>query len=125
VERVNEYILLESENLKEGILKPFESWPENGHVEFKNVSFAYADQLPNVLKNVSFKIQPRQKVGIIGRTGAGKSTIFQALLRISEPKGFIVIDGVNITHLSLEDLRSKVSIIPVSCLPKRKIWLFD
>jgi ATP-binding cassette subfamily C (CFTR/MRP) protein 1 len=95
-------------------LKPFDSWPEQGLVEFEDVSFAYDEHLPNILKNVSIKICAKEKVGIVGRTGSGKSTIFQALLRVSEPTGFIIIDGINIKDMSLKDLRSKISIIPVS-----------
>ncbi len=99
-----------------GLLVPFNSWPEQGQVVFDNVSFAYDDHLPKVLKNVSFTINPREKVGIVGRTGSGKSTIFQALLRVAEPSGLVTIDGLNIRDINLNDLRSKIALIPVSML---------
>ena len=106
---------LKSEKTRKNLLiSPPDSWPEQGQVEFDDVSFAYDDHLPKVLKNVSFQIHPGEKVGIVGRTGSGKSTVFQALLRVSEPTGFVVIDGINIKDMSLNDLRSKISIIPVS-----------
>jgi ABC-type multidrug transport system fused ATPase/permease subunit len=114
VERVNDYIQMKKENLKPGLVKPFDSWPENGQIEFTDVSFAYDEHLPSVLKNASFRVNSKEKVGIIGRTGSGKSTIFQTLFRMAEPTGFVVIDGINIKDMSLNDLRSKISIIPVS-----------
>jgi ABC-type multidrug transport system fused ATPase/permease subunit len=113
-ERINEYTKLEKEKLGAGKIKAAEDWPQNGEIVFDNVSFAYDESLPNVLKNVSFKINPREKIGVVGRTGAGKSTIFQTLFRMAEPDGTVSIDGVNIKDLSLHELRSKISIIPVS-----------
>ena len=113
VERINEYIQLEKEELEKGeIQKLNEDWPQNGGIIFKNVSFAYDITLANVLKDVSFEIKPREKIGIVGRTGAGKSTIFQTLFRMAEPSGTVLIDEVNIKELSLHALRSKISIIP-------------
>jgi ATP-binding cassette subfamily C (CFTR/MRP) protein 4 len=113
VERVHEYITLEKEPLNDGLIKPSENWPSSGEIEFDNVSFAYDPSLQTVLKNVSFKINSHEKVGIVGRTGAGKSTIFETLFRIAEPNGIVIIDGVNIQDISLHDLRSKIAIIPV------------
>jgi ABC-type multidrug transport system fused ATPase/permease subunit len=120
VERVNDYITIKGENLKFG-LTPFEPWPRNGEIVFDNVSFAYDEHLPNILKNISFKISPKEKIGVVGRTGSGKSTIFQALLRVAEPSGFLMIDGINIKDLCLTDLRSKISVIPVS-FPVKTCW---
>ncbi len=114
IERINEYILLEKENTDKNHLTAIDSWPENGQVIFDSVSFAYDNHLPDVLKNVSFTINPKEKVGIVGRTGSGKSTVFQAMLRVAEPSGLLIIDGINIKDLSLKDLRSKISVIPVS-----------
>jgi ABC-type multidrug transport system fused ATPase/permease subunit len=114
VERVNEYSTMNGENLKTAILKPFDAWPERGRIAFENVSFAYDKHLPNILKNVSFTINPKEKVGIVGRTGSGKSTVFQALIRMAEQSGSISIDGIDIKNLSLDYLRNKISAIPVS-----------
>mgnify|MGYP002718878327 CR=1 FL=1 len=78
-------------------------WPTEGKVEFKSVELKYRSDLPLVLKGITFSVQPGEKVGIIGRTGAGKSSIAQALFRIVEPcGGAILVDGVNIQTLGLE-----------------------
>lgn len=93
--------------------KPRTTWPEKGEIEFSNVSLAYRPGLPLVLKNLSLSVRAGEKVGICGRTGAGKSSIMTALYRLSElSEGVITIDGVDISHLGLQDLRSKLSIIP-------------
>lgn len=88
-------------------------WPQNGVVEFKNVSLRYREGLPLVLKSLNFKVGSNEKIGIVGRTGCGKSTIVNALFRIVEiAGGKIEIDGLDIKKLGLYDLRSKLSIIP-------------
>lgn len=92
--------------------KPKNEWPEEGKIEFKNVFLRYAPTESPVLKNLSFVIFPREKVGIVGRTGAGKSSLIQALFRLAEMDGAIEIDGVNTSEIGLHDLRSKISIIP-------------
>ena len=84
-----------------------------GAIEFDNASLAYRPGLPLVLKNLNFKINPMEKIGICGRTGAGKSSIMTALYRLSELElGKIIIDDIDISTLGLKDLRSKLSIIP-------------
>ena len=113
VERVVEYCSIEKEKLDSTGFKLEQNWPQHGQIKFENVSFSYAENLPDVLKNLSFEIKSGEKVGIIGRTGAGKSSIIQALYRMAEPKGDIIIDGVNIKKLGLHDLRKRLSIIPV------------
>ncbi|KAJ2806616.1 hypothetical protein H4R20_001622 [Coemansia guatemalensis] len=93
--------------------RPKEAWPEQGAVEFKNYSTRYRDGLDLVLKNLSFRVQPRHKVGIVGRTGAGKSSLTLALFRIIEAAGGqILLDGEDISKYGLLDVRSKLSIIP-------------
>lgn len=73
----------------------------------------YAEHLPNVLKNVNCTFPGRKKIGVVGRTGSGKSTLIQAIFRIVEPReGSIVIDNVDISKIGLHDLRSRLSIIP-------------
>ncbi|ORZ33508.1 P-loop containing nucleoside triphosphate hydrolase protein [Catenaria anguillulae PL171] len=92
---------------------PSEHWPERGEVEFSNVTLAYRKGLDPVLKNVNMKVPAGSKVGIVGRTGAGKSTTLVALFRLVElMEGKIVIDGVDIAQLGLHDLRSRLAIIP-------------
>lgn len=73
----------------------------------------YADHMPSVLKNISCTFPGKKKVGVVGRTGSGKSTLIQALFRIVEPwEGSIIIDDIDITNIGLHDLRSRLSIIP-------------
>ncbi|KAF8631681.1 hypothetical protein AX15_002266 [Amanita polypyramis BW_CC] len=93
--------------------KPVENWPSNGGIEFLNYSTRYRPELDLVLKDISIKIKPSEKIGICGRTGAGKSSVLLALFRIIEPvSGTICIDGVDITKLGMHDLRSVVAIVP-------------
>ncbi|XP_065913909.1 ATP-binding cassette sub-family C member 4-like isoform X2 [Dysidea avara] len=87
-------------------------WPENGAIEFHNVNFRYAPHYPYVLKSLSLKVESCEKVGVVGRTGAGKSSLLAALFRLAEPEGVIEIDGVEINEIGLHDLRKKMSIIP-------------
>ena len=74
VERIQEYTTLPSEPLETGEVKPPDSWPANGAISFKDVSFSYAENLPDVLHNLTFEINSNEKIGIIGRTGAGLDT---------------------------------------------------
>ena len=93
--------------------KPPPEWPSEGRIEFDNVEFTYREGLPPVLKDLSFVIQAGQKVGIVGRTGAGKSSMLVVLLRMAELSGGrVLIDGVDISKIGLHDLRSRVAIIP-------------
>lgn len=92
---------------------PHPEWPQHGAIKFENVSLAYREGLPLVLKKLTMDIKPSEKIGICGRTGAGKSSIMTALYRLSEmSEGKIEIDGVDISSLGLKSLRSKLSIIP-------------
>lgn len=94
-------------------MTPQEPWPSNGEVVFDNVSLSYRPGLPLVLKGVSLNIKGGEKIGICGRTGAGKSTIMSALYRLCElNEGRVLIDGVDTSKLGLYDLRRKLSIIP-------------
>ncbi|XP_033832984.1 ATP-binding cassette sub-family C member 4-like isoform X1 [Periophthalmus magnuspinnatus] len=112
VERVVEYTELESEGPWETDKKPPPDWPKQGAVTFNEVNFSYGDDGPLVLKDLSFSLEPGEKVGVVGRTGAGKSSLVSALFRLSEPKGKIYIDGVLTSELGLHHLRQKMSIIP-------------
>lgn len=90
-----------------------ESWPEEGRISFKNIWLSYRPGLPSVLKGISFDVGSGEKVGIVGRTGAGKSSLLTALLRLVElSKGSIEIDGVDVANIGLEDLRRKLAILP-------------
>ncbi|NXR89260.1 MRP7 protein, partial [Hypocryptadius cinnamomeus] len=88
-------------------------WPSEGLVEFQRVVLAYRPGLPNALDGVSFTVYPGEKLGIVGRTGSGKSTLFLALFRMMEMKsGQILLDGVDSQLVGLEELRSRLAIIP-------------
>lgn len=112
VERVIEYTDLEKEAPWECRKRPPPSWPHEGVIVFDNVNFSYSLDGPLVLKHLTALIKSREKVGIVGRTGAGKSSLISALFRLSEPEGKIWIDKILTTEIGLHDLRKKMSIIP-------------
>lgn len=87
-------------------------WPSNGKVEFKNVSYRYSETLQPVCRNLNFIVQSNEKIGICGRTGAGKSSLIGALFRLAVIEGDIIIDGTNTNSIPLQELRSKIAIIP-------------
>ncbi|KAF7949291.1 hypothetical protein EAE96_008456 [Botrytis aclada] len=114
VERVLEYARLPSE-APEVIHRhrPPISWPASGGVNFNNYSTRYREGLDLVLKNVNLDIKPHEKIGVVGRTGAGKSSLTLALFRIIEPtEGNITIDALNTSTIGLLDLRRRLAIIP-------------
>jgi len=96
--------------------KPPKSWPEKGRIQFEEYATRYREGLDLVVKNISFEVQPGEKVGIVGRTGAGKSSLTLALFRIIEAAkengGRILIDGYDIAKMGLTELRSRLTIIP-------------
>ncbi|KAJ8954555.1 hypothetical protein NQ318_000789 [Aromia moschata] len=111
VERIQEYIDIQPE-LDENTKEPPKFWPENGKLKFDKLCLRYDPSDPYVLKYLSFEIKPQEKVGIVGRTGAGKSSLIVALFRLTQLDGTILIDDVNIKEVPLHILRSKISIIP-------------
>ncbi|XP_054066663.1 multidrug resistance-associated protein 1 isoform X5 [Rissa tridactyla] len=114
VERVKEYAEMEKE--AEWIIEqtaPASTWPEEGKVEFRGYGLRYREDLDLVLKNINITINGGEKIGIVGRTGAGKSSLTLGLFRINEAaEGEIIIDGINIAKIGLHDLRFKITIIP-------------
>lgn len=92
---------------------PGQGWPQYGQVKFDNYKVRYRPGLDLVLKGINCQIQRGEKIGIVGRTGAGKSSFTLALFRILEPaEGSIFIDDVDITHMGIGHLRSRLTIIP-------------
>ncbi|XP_011185639.2 probable multidrug resistance-associated protein lethal(2)03659 [Zeugodacus cucurbitae] len=116
VERVVEYDQIEPEGELESRpgKKPPKTWPEQGKIKFDKLSLRYFPdpKSERVLKSLNFEIQSCEKVGIVGRTGAGKSSLINALFRLSYNDGSITIDTRDTNDLGLHDLRSKISIIP-------------
>ena len=114
VERLSFYFTdLPQEGLPLLNKEPPLAWPSEGTITFNNVSMKYAPDLPLVLQNLSFSIYQHEKIGIVGRTGSGKSSLMQILFRIHEPSsGSITIDGVDISRLALKTLRKSLGIIP-------------
>uniref|UniRef100_A0A8C7MYR0 Multidrug resistance-associated protein 4 n=1 Tax=Oncorhynchus kisutch TaxID=8019 RepID=A0A8C7MYR0_ONCKI len=112
VERVVEYTELESEAPWETDKRPPPDWPRHGFITFDQVNFSYYADSPPVLKNITAVFRSREKVGIVGRTGAGKSSLISALFRLAEPDGRISIDGVLTAEIGLHTLRQRISIIP-------------
>uniref|UniRef100_A0A8C0H658 Multidrug resistance-associated protein 1 n=1 Tax=Chelonoidis abingdonii TaxID=106734 RepID=A0A8C0H658_CHEAB len=114
VERVQEYSEMEKEApwcIEQ--TAPPNSWPHEGQVEFRGYGLRYREDLDLVLKNINVTIKGGEKVGIVGRTGAGKSSLTLGLFRINESaEGEIIIDGVNVAKIGLHDLRFKITIIP-------------
>lgn len=116
-ERIFEYCKLKPEcdedKYKDKLIIPPNDWPREGTIEFNDFSTKYRENLDPVLKKISFSILNREKIGIVGRTGAGKSSLVLSIFRLIEPiSGNITIDGINTSYLRLHDLRKKLSIIP-------------
>ncbi|XP_073148828.1 ABC transporter C family member 4 [Henckelia pumila] len=114
VERIKQFTVIPSEaEWKNMSFLPPISWPTNGNVDLKNVQVRYRPDTPLVLKGITLSIFGGEKIGVVGRTGGGKSTLIQVLFRLVEPSGGqIIIDGIDISALGLHDLRSRFGIIP-------------
>lgn len=115
VERIEEYTKLESEGARitkvDGELP--QTWPNAGEIIFDGVKLSYRPELPLVLKGLDLKIPAGSQVGVVGRTGAGKSTLMVALMRIVElNEGRILIDGTDTRSIGLVKLRSNIAVIP-------------
>ncbi|KAL9250967.1 ABC transporter C family member 13-like protein [Drosera capensis] len=112
VERVIQYIDVPQEDFK-GSESLHPGWPFQGKIEFQNVTLKYLPSLPAALKDITFTISAGTQVGVIGRTAAGKSSILNALFRLSPISGgHIVVDGLNIADISVRDLRPRLAVVP-------------
>ncbi|XDA88144.1 hypothetical protein R6Z07M_017814 [Ovis aries] len=113
VERITEYINVENEAPWVTDKRPPEGWPSKGEIQFSNYEVRYRPELDLVLRGITCDIKSAEKIGVVGRTGAGKSSLTNCLFRILEAAGGqITIDGVDIASIGLHDLREKLTIIP-------------
>ena len=111
VERVVEYTELSPEP-DQGKTTPSKNWPQKGKIDFIKVSMKYSVDSPYVLRTLTWTVAPKEKIGIVGRTGAGKSSLISALFRLALVEGTIKIDDIDTKTLPLTSLRSIMSIIP-------------
>jgi ABC-type multidrug transport system fused ATPase/permease subunit len=110
-ERIIEYSEIETES--QGGEEVPASWPSQGKMEVENLVVAYAPDLPPVLRRLNFEVKPKERIGVVGRTGAGKSSLTLAIFRFLEAtEGTIFVDGLDISKIKLHDLRSRLAIIP-------------
>ncbi|XP_044435180.1 ABC transporter C family member 10 isoform X2 [Triticum aestivum] len=114
IERVNQYMDIQSEATEVAEEnRPLPDWPQNGNVEIRDLKIRYRIDLPLVLHGITCKFEGGDNIGIVGRTGSGKTTLIGALFRLVEPaEGKVIIDSVDITMIGLHDLRSRLGIIP-------------
>ncbi|XP_059153099.1 multidrug resistance-associated protein 1-like [Physella acuta] len=113
VERIVEYSMLPQEPSWKSYTQLRSDWPSRGDITFQSYSTRYRPDLDLVLLNINCHIKGGEKIGIVGRTGAGKSSISMALFRMIESaEGSIIIDGIDIAEVGLHDLRSRITIIP-------------
>uniref|UniRef100_A0A673BAN6 ABC-type glutathione-S-conjugate transporter n=1 Tax=Sphaeramia orbicularis TaxID=375764 RepID=A0A673BAN6_9TELE len=113
VERVNEYTEIENEAKWITDKRPPEKWPEEGRLQFDDYKVRYRPELELVLHGITCDINSTEKIGIVGRTGAGKSSLTNCLFRIIEAaEGRIIIDDIDISTIGLHDLRNRLTIIP-------------
>ena len=111
VERVMAYTKLPSEPGYDRQKTPPEDWPSQGAVSLRNVSMVYLDGGPCMLKDVNLDVKPNEKVAIVGRTGAGKSSLVAALLRMPDPQGQVLIDGVDLGTIDIQAARGSMAVI--------------
>lgn len=114
IERIHQYSQIPSEAPTViDSFRPPSAWPQSGTIELFDLKVRYKESLPTVLHGVTCTFPGGRKIGIVGRTGSGKSTLIQALFRLVEPvAGRIIIDNIDVSTIGLHDLRSRLSIIP-------------
>ncbi|KAF8830087.1 hypothetical protein HHX47_DHR2000412 [Lentinula edodes] len=112
LERIGAYIAIEQEKppVPEGI--PPAYWPASGHLRVEALSARYSPDGPKVLKNLSFEVNSGERIGVVGRTGSGKSSLMLSLLRLIYSDGTVYYDGIATNSINLEELRRKITIIP-------------
>ena len=111
VERVITYTQIEGEPGYKNDHQPPDNWPQHGQVRINNLGLVYYQGGPKILKDLSFTIDSQEKIGIVGRTGAGKSSFVAALFRIPQPTGDVIIDDVNIASINIQSSRQAMAVI--------------
>ncbi|XP_015771345.1 PREDICTED: multidrug resistance-associated protein 4-like [Acropora digitifera] len=111
VERVMTYANLEPEPGYKTEALPPTNWPRDGNVTFRDVNMTYYEGGPQVLKEMSFSIEGKSRIGVVGRTGAGKSSVVAALLRMPDAQGDVIIDGIRINDINLQASRRCISVL--------------
>ncbi|KAL9971579.1 hypothetical protein ACROYT_G017757 [Oculina patagonica] len=111
VERVVTYTQIEQEPGHENQTQPPDDWPQHSQVKVKNLGLVYYQGGPEILKDVSFTVDSNERIGIVGRTGAGKSSLVSALFRVPQPTGHVIIDGVDISDINIQSSRRAMSVI--------------
>ncbi|KAJ3850966.1 hypothetical protein EV368DRAFT_74841 [Lentinula lateritia] len=112
LERINAYVEIEQEPkpTKEGV--PPAYWPSSGDLRVENLSARYSPDGPQVLQGINFHIKSGERIGVVGRTGSGKSSLMLSLLRCIYTDGEVYLDGISTSTINLDDLRTKITIIP-------------
>ena len=111
VERIITYTHIEQEPGYDCHQQPPQSWPNHGQVAIKNLSLVYYQDGPEILKDITFSVNSQEKIGIVGRTGAGKSSLVSALFRMPQPTGQVIIDDVDIAKINIQSARRAMSVI--------------
>ena len=111
VERVVKYSQIEQEPGYQNHRQPPEHWPQYGQVQIKDVELVYYHGGPKILQGITFIINPQEKIGIVGRTGAGKSSLIAALFRMPQPNGYVIIDDVNVSDVNIQSSRRAMAVI--------------
>ena len=111
VERVVKYSQIEQEPGYQNLRQPPEHWPQYGQVQIKDLELVYYHGGPKILKGITFIINPQEKIGIVGRTGAGKSSLIAALFRMPQPNGYVIIDDVNVSDVNIQSSRRAMAVI--------------
>ena len=112
MERIHDYIEIEQEPKWIEAKQPPAYWPTSGSIRVENLSARYSFDGTDVLHDLSFEVKSGKHIGIVGRTGSGKSSLTLALLRCIVTKGSVLFDGINTADINLEALRSSIKIIP-------------
>ena len=111
VERVTTYTRIKPEAGYDNLHHPPENWPQHGQIRLEDLGLVYYQGGPKILKDVSFTIDSQEKIGIVGRTGAGKSSLVAALFRMPQPTGDVIIDDVNISEINIQSSRRGMAVI--------------